>query len=55
MLVFYIHKNQIIGVLITIRGTDEIGKELQIVVRCTGGGVAEVICSTLKEIFTGKF
>lgn len=43
------------GVLITIRGTDEIGKELQIVVRCTGGGVAEVICSTLKEIFTGKF
>ena len=42
VLVFYIHKN-------------EIGKELQIVVRCTGGGVAEVICSTLKEIFTGKF
>lgn len=43
------------GVLVKVRGTDQIGKELEVIVRCTGGGVAEVIAATLKEIFTGKF
>ncbi|RCK63987.1 AP-2 complex subunit alpha [Candida viswanathii] len=43
------------GVLVKVRGTDQIGKELEITVRCTGGGVAEVIAATLKEIFAGKF
>lgn len=43
------------GVLVKVAGTDEVGKELDITVRCTGGGVAEVIAATLKEIFTGKF
>ncbi|KAK6456736.1 adaptin N terminal region-domain-containing protein [Scheffersomyces xylosifermentans] len=43
------------GVLTTIRSVDQIGKEFEIKVRCSGGGVADVICSTLKEIFEGKF
>ncbi|EMG45557.1 APL3 AP-2 complex subunit alpha [Candida maltosa Xu316] len=42
------------GVLIIVKGIDKIGKELKIVVRCTGGGVSEVIGATLLEIFTGK-
>ncbi|RLV92666.1 AP-2 complex subunit alpha [Spathaspora sp. JA1] len=42
------------GVLVSIAGIDDIGKELEITVRCTGGGLAEVVCSTLNEIFSGK-
>ncbi|KAI5958090.1 hypothetical protein KGF57_002898 [Candida theae] len=43
------------GVLVKFLGLDTEGKELKITVRCTGGGVAEVICSTIKEIFVGKY
>ncbi|KAG7662342.1 uncharacterized protein J8A68_004113 [[Candida] subhashii] len=42
------------GVLVSISGEDAIGKELLVTVRCTGGGVSEMICNTLCEIFKGK-
>lgn len=42
------------GLLTTIKSVDGIGKEFEILVRCTGGGVAEVIALTLKEILDGK-
>ncbi|EGW35214.1 uncharacterized protein SPAPADRAFT_133139 [Spathaspora passalidarum NRRL Y-27907] len=42
------------GVLISIAGVDQVGRELEITVRCTGGGLAEIVCSTLSEIFSGK-
>ncbi|KAI5951384.1 hypothetical protein KGF54_004458 [Candida jiufengensis] len=41
------------GVLTKFLGLDEIGKDLRIIVRCTGGGVAEIIANTLKEILVG--
>lgn len=43
------------GVLTTIKSVDSVGKEFELVVRCTGGGVSEIIALTLKEIFDGKF
>jgi AP-2 complex subunit alpha len=43
------------GVLTIIKSVDQIGKEFEIVVRCTGGGIPEIIALTLKEVFEGKF
>lgn len=43
------------GALATVKSVDHIGKEFELVVRCTGGGVAEIIVQTLREIFDGKF
>lgn len=43
------------GVLVKLLGLDTEGKELKISVRCTGGGVAEIIASTMEEIFVGKY
>lgn len=43
------------GVLVTIRSTDDVGKEFEIMVRCTGGGISEVINSSLREVLEGKF
>lgn len=43
------------GVLVSVKSTDSVGKEFDLVVRCTGGGVSEIIALTLKEIFEGKF
>ncbi|KAI5958399.1 hypothetical protein CANMA_004243 [Candida margitis] len=42
------------GVLVKFVGLDEEGKDLRITVRCTGGGVAEIISHIMKEIFVGK-
>lgn len=41
------------GVLTTVRSTDGVGRKFEVVVRCTGGGVPEVIALSLKEIFQG--
>lgn len=41
------------GVLSTVRSTDGVGKRFEVVVRCTGGGVPEVIALSLKEILQG--
>ncbi|CAI5756650.1 unnamed protein product [Candida verbasci] len=38
------------GLLIEVEVNEEICKHLRIVVRCTGGGVSDIISSTLKEI-----
>ena len=43
------------GVLITVKSIDAIGREFEVVVRCTGGGIPEIITSTMKEIMEGKF
>ncbi|CAK7896551.1 AP-2 complex subunit alpha [[Candida] anglica] len=43
------------GVLVTVRSADGVGKSFELIVRCTGGGVASVISSSLVEIFEGKF
>lgn len=43
------------GVLTTIKSIDAIGREFEALVRCTGGGIAEIITSTMKEIMEGKF
>lgn len=42
------------GLLTTIKSVDDVGKEFEVLVRCTGGGVAEVVALTLKEILEGK-
>lgn len=42
------------GVLVTIKSTDDVGKQFDVVVRCTGGGVPEIILETLEEIFSAK-
>ncbi|KAI5963251.1 uncharacterized protein KGF55_003043 [Candida pseudojiufengensis] len=41
------------GLLVKFINLDEIGKDLRLVARCTGGGVAEIVALTLKEIFVG--
>lgn len=43
------------GVLTTIKSIDAIGREFEVVVRCTGGGIPEIITSSMKEIMEGKF
>ena len=43
------------GVLTTIKSIDAIGREFEVLVRCTGGGIPEIITSTMKEIMEGKF
>ncbi|CUM48714.1 unnamed protein product [Debaryomyces tyrocola] len=43
------------GVLTTIKSIDAIGREFEVVVRCTGGGIPEIITSAMKEIMEGKF
>lgn len=43
------------GVLTRIQSVDSVGKEFAITVRCTGGGIPEIIALSLKEIFEGKF
>ncbi|CCG21187.1 hypothetical protein CORT_0A08010 [Candida orthopsilosis Co 90-125] len=43
------------GVLVKLLGLDIEGKDLKIIVRCTGGGVADIISSAMKEIFVGKY
>ncbi|CAK9435562.1 uncharacterized protein LODBEIA_P02890 [Lodderomyces beijingensis] len=43
------------GALIQAARLDEIGRNLAITVRCTGGGIAEVVAFTLKEIFVGRY
>jgi AP-2 complex subunit alpha len=42
------------GVLASIRSTDNIGRQFDIDIRCTGGGVAEIISLELKEILEGS-
>lgn len=39
------------GLLLTIKSVDNVGKHFEIVVKCTGGGVAEVVATTIGEIF----
>lgn len=43
------------GVLATLKSTDQVGKEFEVAIRCSGGGVAEVVAITMKEILEGKF
>ena len=42
------------GVLASIQSTDDIGRQFAIDIRCTGGGVAEIISLELKEILEGN-
>lgn len=42
------------GVLATTKSVDSIGRQFEVVVRCTGGGIPDIITSTLKEIMEGK-
>lgn len=42
------------GVLTTIKSLDSVGKEFEITVRCTGGGIAEILAQSLREILEGK-
>lgn len=42
------------GVLVTIRSTDGVGREFELLVRCTGGGVADVIVASLQEVMDEK-
>lgn len=43
------------GVLLSIKSIDNIGKNFEIIVKCTGGGVSEIVAVILNEIFEGKF
>lgn len=43
------------GVLVSIKSIDNVGKNFEIIVKCTGGGVAEIVAMILHEIFEGKF
>lgn len=43
------------GSLVSIKSVGDIGKSFEIVVKCTGGGVAEIVGLLLKEIFIGGF
>ncbi|CAH6721129.1 AP-2 complex subunit alpha [[Candida] jaroonii] len=48
-------QNSKYGCLVSVKSSQDIGKQFEIIIKCTGGGVSQIIASTIDEIFQSGF